>query len=246
MVVLGGYDVTYIPELQYGSFSNPIRKFCTSYTLGHADHLLAVDTSLIEELKTRVKSIRGQTLTVPTSFDSNQWYRTQHKENLILTVGICDSLQRYKLKGIDIFIAVARLLPQYEFLIIGMKEKMLKSLDIPENLHTRDYVTFSELRDYYSKAKVYAQFSMREGLPSVVCEAMLCECVPVGCAVNGISTAIGDCGYLLDSRNPAEGAELIQKALQNSGGLGEKARQRIISLFNTEKREKSLLEILEG
>jgi len=245
IIILGGYDVTYVPELKYGSFSNPVRKFCTSYALSHADYLLAVDSSLIDELKTRIKSMKGEPLTVPTSFDSNQWYRTKDKENLVLTVGICDSFQRYKLKGIDIFVEVARLLPQYEFLVIGMKENMLRKLELPENLHTRDYVTFSELRDYYSRAKVYTQFSVREGLPSVVCEAMLCECVPVGCSVNGISTAIGDSGFLLKGRDPMEGAKLVTKAMESPSERGEKARQRIMSLFNTERREKSLLSILE-
>ncbi|UCF63588.1 MAG: glycosyltransferase family 4 protein [bacterium] len=244
IIVLGGYDVTYLPELKYGSFSNPIRKFCTSYALRGADYLLAVDSSLIDELNTRIKSLRGESLTVPTSFDSTQWFRSAKKDRLVLTVGICDSFQRYKLKGIDIFVEVARLLPRYEFLVIGMKENMIKRLDLPENLHTRDYVTFSELRDYYSRAKVYAQFSIREGLPSVVCEAMLCESVPVGCSVNGISTAIGDCGFLLAGRDPVEGAKLVKKAMESPAELGEKARQRIISLFNTERREKSLVSIL--
>ena len=27
IVILGGYDVTYLPDLNYGSFSNPVRSF---------------------------------------------------------------------------------------------------------------------------------------------------------------------------------------------------------------------------
>ena len=36
IIILGGYDVTYIPSLKYGSFSNPIRKFCTRFSLKFA------------------------------------------------------------------------------------------------------------------------------------------------------------------------------------------------------------------
>ena len=246
IIVLGGYDVTYIPELKYGSFSNPIRKFCTAYSLKNAHFLMAVDPSLIEEARTRIKTVKGDYLYVPTSFDSNQWYREKEKEKLIMTVGICDSVQRLKLKGIDLFIEVARLLPRYEFLIIGMKQNMLGDLKIPTNLKTRDHVSFSELKDFYSRAKVYAQFSMREGLPSVVCEAMLCECVPVGTDVNGIPTAIGDCGFILKNRNRRDAARLIETAIESPASLGEKARKRIKTLFNRERREKSILSILEN
>ena len=246
IIVLGGYDVTYVPELKYGSFSNPIRRFCTASSLKNAHCLLAVDPSLIAEARTRVKTIKGEFLYVPTSFDSKQWFRTKEKENLILTVGICDSFQRLKLKGIDIFIEIAKLLPQYNFLVIGLNENMVRRLELPPNFHTRDYVSFIELRDFYSKAKVYAQLSMREGLPSVVCEAMLCECIPVGSGVNGIPTAIGDFGYILQDRDAQEGAKLIEKAMKSPASLSENARKRIITLFNTERREKSILSILEN
>lgn len=246
IIVLGGYDVTYVPELNYGSFSNPIRRFCTAYSLKNAHYLLAVDPSLIAEARTRVKTIKGEYRYVPTSFDSKQWYRTMDKENLILTVGLCDSFQRLKLKGIDIFIEIAKLLPQYNFLVIGLKENMVRRLELPPNLHSRDHVSFIELRDYYSKCKVYAQLSVREGLPSVVCEAMLCECIPVGTGVNGIPTAIGEFGYIMQDRNAQEGAKLIKKAMESPASVGENARKRIMTLFNTARREKSILSILEN
>jgi len=246
VIVLGGYDVTYVPELKYGSFSNPIRRFCAAYSLRNAHYLLAVDPSLITEARSRVKSIKGEYLYVPTSFDSKQWYRTKEKENLVLTVGICDSFQRLKLKGIDIFIEIANLLPQYNFLIIGLQENMVRKLELPPNLNSRDHVSFLELRDFYSISKVYAQLSVREGLPSVVCEAMLCECITVGSGVNGIPTAIGDFGYILQDRNAQDGAKLIEKAMNSPASMGENARNRIMTLFNTERREKSILSILEN
>lgn len=245
MVVLGGYDVTYVPEIKYGSFSNPVRKICTTFSIKYAGYLLAVDGSLLDEVNTRIKNIKAQQLIVPTGFDPQQWYRSHEKENLVLTVGMCDSMQRIKLKGIDLFIEIAGLLPDYNFLIIGMKPAAARLVDLPANIKILDYVKFNELRDFYSKAKVYAQFSMREGLPSVICEAMLCECVPVGTNVNGIPTAIGDCGFILKNRNSLEGAALVKKAMESPAKLGLDARKRIIEKFSNQRREKTILSLLQ-
>jgi len=244
LISLGGYDVTHVPEIRYGSFSNPIRKFCTSFSLKYSSYLLAVDGSLLVEARSRIKNIKAQLLTVPTAFDPQQWYRSRGKENVVLTVGMCDSMQRIKLKGLDIFVESAGLLPEYDFLIIGMKPAAEKLMRIPPNVKIFDYVKFNELRDSYSKAKVYAQFSMREGLPSAVCEAMLCECIPVGTNVNGIPTAIGDCGYIMNSRNSLEGAGVIKKAMESPLKLGLNARKRIIEKFSNQRREETILSLL--
>jgi len=41
-LVLGGYDVTYIPELNYGSHKNALRSFCATFSVRHAAKNLAV------------------------------------------------------------------------------------------------------------------------------------------------------------------------------------------------------------
>ncbi len=246
ILILGGYDVTYIPELNYGSYSNPVRKLCTSFSIKYANYVLAVESSLIDEAKSRVKKTYGKFLYVPTGFDPQKWTCNQKKENLIMTVGICNSMQRLKLKGLDLFIEIANLLPEYNFLIIGMNSKFLKLLEIPSNLKTRDYVSFKELLNYYSRAKVYAQLSLREGFPSVVCEAMLCECIPLGTRINGIITAIGNTGYILKNRDAKGGADLIRKAINSPRELGKMARERIQTNFSIERREKSLYALLEN
>jgi glycosyltransferase involved in cell wall biosynthesis len=85
---------------------------------------------------------------------------------------------------------------------------------------------------------------MREGLPNALCEAMLCECVPVGTDVQGIRTAMGDAGFYASYGDPLATKEAIEKAL--AIGSGKPARERIRRLFPLEQREKRFAEIIEG
>lgn len=246
IIVLGGYEVTYLPEIKYGSFSNPIRSFFTSYSLKYANLICPVDGSLSTEMFQRVKKIRGQIIVNHTGYDPDQWFCDREKERVILTVATCHTMQRVRLKGIDFFCTVASHLPEYNFCIVGLQKKLLKEITIPENVIVYDKMERNELREFYARAKVYAQFSLREGLPNAVCEAMLCECIPVGSKVNGIPTAIGDCGFLIEGQNLTQAIQAIKQALHSPPSLGKKARNRIKENFTIQNREAVLIQIMKS
>lgn len=246
IIVLGGYEVTYLPEIKYGSFSNPIRSFFTRYSIKHATFICPVDDSLSTEMFQRVKKIKGQIIVNHTGYDPDQWFCDREKEKVILTVATCHTMQRVRLKGIDFFCKVASRLPEYNFCIVGMQKTLLKEITIPKNIIVYDKLEPNELREIYARAQVYAQFSLREGLPNAVCEAMLCECIPVGSNVNGIPTAIGDCGFLIEGQNLTQAIQVIQQALQSPLSLGKKARNRIKENFTMSKREAVLIQIIKS
>lgn len=246
IIILGGYDVTYIPELKYGSFSNFLRTCLTSYSLKHAKFLLAVDKSLINEMYRWIKKVYGQVKVLPTGYDPDKWYCNHEKEKIVLTVCACNNMIMLKRKGIDFLINVAYHLQEYSFTVVGLGIHIQKQLKIPENVVLCGQVEQNQLREYYSRAKVYAQFSLWEGLPNVLCEAMLCECVPVGTRIAGIPTAINDCGFLIDNHNIDQAIHSIKEAMQTPASLGNKARQRIKENFKLNKREKQLIDILNG
>jgi hypothetical protein len=74
---------------------------------------------------------------------------------------------------------------------------------------------------------------------------MLCECIPVGTNSNGIPTAVGDFGYIMEGRTPQEAAKLIKLAMDSPGQRGKQARQRIHSTFTRERRKESLFQLLD-
>jgi glycosyltransferase involved in cell wall biosynthesis len=245
LLILGGYDVTYIPELKYGSFSNPLRILCTRFALRYASMLLPVHSSLADEVRQRVKKINGRIIPLSTGYYPQHWYCDQIKKDTVLTVGNINSLQTYRRKGIDFFIAVAERCPQYQFHIIGLSQEIIDGISLPHNVIPIGFLPRTELRLFYARAKVYVQFSVYEGLPNVLCEAMLCECIPVGSTANGIPDAIGDCGYILKEKTVQQACTCITAAMATGQETAKRARQRIIDHFSISARENFLVSLIQ-
>ena len=94
-------------------------------------------------------------------------------------------------------------------------------------------------------AKVFCQLSYRESFGVGVVEAMLCECIPVVTDRGALPEVVGDAGFYASYGNVEETVEAIKKALDAPEEMGEKARERVMTLFSQEMREKRLVEIIE-
>lgn len=244
IVVVGGYEVANVPEINYGLVRNPKSARRVKYVLENADKVLAVDDSLRKDAIINAM-IKGENIiTVPTGYDTVKWKFNGEKEDLVLTVSSGNYWDRVRLKGLDVFIESAKLLPDIKFTLIGIQGDALRRLQsvAPLNVDFIKPIPHEMLIPYFQKAKVYCQLSMREGLPNALCEAMLCECVPVGTDVQGVRTAIGDTGFYVPYGNPKQTAQKIEKALMSD--KGKAARERIKTLFPIEKREERLVKII--
>jgi glycosyltransferase involved in cell wall biosynthesis len=245
IVFMAGYDATRIPELNYGVFSNPVRSACARFAIGHADVVAPVATALIAKARSHVPNIRGRIVRVPFGFDAAEWFCDTPKENLVLTVGIADDETRIRIKGLDLFVKAAGLLPQYRFVAVGVGDRARGLLNAPPNVQFLGRVPHSELRGHYSRAKVYAQLSLSEGMPNAACEAMLCECVPVGTKAGGIPETIGGAGFVLKRRDVEEAVRMIKKAMNLPSVMGQNARNRIINLYSVRNRYVALFSLLQ-
>ena len=244
LIAIGGYETTYIPEIRYGVFSNPLRSFMARFSFKQAHLLLPVDNSILENLKRFVPDLTTPSRELTTGYDATFWKRIAPKEAMVLTVASLNSEVVFRRKGIDLFIETARLLPDIMFVIVGVEDAVRGLIPDLTNIQALPATDAQGLRKYYSRAKVYAQFSMYEGFPNVVSEAMLCECIPVVTAVSGMPRQVGECGFVLEERDAHQAAALIQKALQAPPEQGQQCRQRMVEHFPFNKREKELLEIV--
>lgn len=247
-IVVGGVDVARYPEIGYGIWLSWWKSMLVKYALRNATRVLVVDPFLQREAQ-RLAAYDGANIAyVPTGYDPARWVSSAEKESFVLTVAGCDTEARMKVKGIDFLLAVARTMPDVQFVIVGLTQPLLAALqkETPENVSLVQFVEQHELLRYYQRAKVYCQPSVVEGFPNSVCEAMLCECVPVGTNVGGMPTAISDVGFLVPYGDGETLNDALRKALAGSGEMGVAARKYIAETFSLRRREEALLRILRG
>jgi glycosyltransferase involved in cell wall biosynthesis len=191
----------------------------------------------------RAGPLKDNLTTIPFGFDASHWYCDTPKEDVVITVAVYDTLRRIKIKGLDFFVEVATAMPEYTFVIVGGSPAGEAFLDKPENLKLLPRTPQPELRKLYSRAKVYAQFSITEGLPNAVIEAMFCECIPIGTDVGGMMDIIKDVGYMLDPRELDKAVSLISQAMADKS-LGKRARESAIRRYPIDNRERAFKKLL--
>ena len=259
-LVVGGFDATWIPELKYGTYHKKRSRFFTRFTFQTACKLFPVSESLVRDngkafgskmkkqgIKTLYPEIDSKKITViPNGYRTTYFKPNGHtpKSEEVIMVGSIKKFQTFKLKGTDIFIRLADATPEYKFTLVGADPKQVRQwADIPVNLTIVPYVSHDALPAFYQKSKVFMCLSLTEGMPNVLSEAMLCECVPVGFQISSLPEIIGDTGVVLDSME----MDAIQSGLQKAMTMdGQRARARIVNNYPIEAREKKLTEIIES
>lgn len=234
-VVIGGYDVSTLPEYNYGSFSHPIRSFFTRYTFKFVDICFPVADALRKKLL--LINPKAKAETIATSVDPEKFkFSDYERPKRIITISGTENHQRLMVKGLDRFRELAIYLPEFEFVIIGTGDVVKSYFEpVPTNLILLPPQQFDQLTQYYESASFYAQLSRSEGLPNALCEAMLCGCIPVGTNVGDIQITIGNTGITIEDWRPEVLVDFI-RLNHNDFQLRDRARERIITLYDPGKR----------
>ncbi|MEG2339169.1 MAG: glycosyltransferase [Odoribacter sp.] len=244
-LVVGGYDVCRIKELKYGSFKNPIRGFMTKYSMNHCSLNLCVSKYVERKVKW-IAPKSSRTLLYNALPTQEITVSAQKKENLILTVGIAYSEKRIILKGFDIFVTIAKNMPEHLFMIVGCDRDVLERVcgKLPLNLSVYPILKKNELTLFYQKAKIYCQFSVIESFSMTLAESMLYNCIPIITNVGGMPEVIGNCGYIVNKKDPEFLMQHIKKAY--SDDIREDPHKQILKYFTIQQRANALLHILKS
>ena len=245
VMIVGGVDLAKDRDLHYGIWLSPWRSRIVGTALRRATRVLAVDRTLMAEVKVRADYDGANVDCLPTGYDARVWKPAGKKQDTILTVAVAHDIRRAKLKGIDTLVAAARGLPSTRFDVVGVNPLLARPLLAPENVFFHPPVPREELLPWYREAKIYCQPSRREGLPNSLCEAMLCGCYPVVTNVGGNVNAVGETGIVVPLRDAGSLVRALRRAMKMNARAGNAARKRIARLFPKAKRVKGLIGLVK-
>jgi glycosyltransferase involved in cell wall biosynthesis len=245
VLVIGGVDVAKDEKLKYGIWLVPWKAHLVRYAMKHANKIMAVDQSLAEKACHLVQYDGKNIEIVPTGYDVDFWKISESNKAInVLTVAIVHDEIRFRVKGIDILFETARSLPHISFTMIGLTKEIIALFNPPSNVELVPPMDRRLLLPYYQRAKVYCQPSRQEGMSNVLCEAMLCGCIPVATDVGATKSVLGEIGMCVPPNADALTLALTQ-ALQLPEKMYRAARERIIWRFDKRTREKKLTQIID-
>ena len=258
LLILAGTDCVSFPSINYGNFNKKLQGVFTKLSLKYCTHVAPVHKSLIlcdytytnddypkQGYLYHYPHAKAKQTEIFYGYESDKFYRTNVicKKQSFLTVAQTIEKPTFYRKGIDLILAIAVQFPDAQFTIIGGGTNIL---NIPSNVSILQRVPYEKLSDIYSKHEFYFQLSICEGFPNALCEAMLCECIPIGSAVAAIPDIIADTGFVLKKRNLDNLHQLISEALNcDKALLSKKARQRIIKNYPIKRREDEFVKLVD-
>lgn len=259
IIFLGGTDCFNYPSFNYGNFTRKWYGMATCKSAENATMLVPVSANLIktqspyykEDSITQgiyhwCKNLQTPFRIVPTEYDPTVFYKrnVERRKNSFMTIAFDIQGVSFIRKGIDKVIMIANSLPEYDFTIVGCDEKDFP-VPVPKNVKLVPPIPHAEVPDYLSAHEFYLQLSIAEGLPNAVCEAMLCECIPIGSRVAAIPEAIDNYGFLIDERKDDVILKVIQQAVSypDKETMGKNARSHIIHKYGPGSRLNALREI---
>lgn len=260
IIICGGNDCHNFPSIRYGNYSRYFLRIATSFSLNNCTLILPkheslwysdynYDTSQPNKQGIRVfnPKIKTPYKVITNGYNPEFWRstNTNRKPKSFITVsGNLHLPYQNELKGIDLVLYAAKLLPEYTFTIAGSESDNIKS-DSLTNVQTIGQSSPETLRSLFSSHQYYLQLSLAEGFPNSLCEAMLCGCTPIGSNVFSIPEIIEDSGYILNKRDPALLIQLLKDMDSHSNKL-KNPRERILENYQDHKRKDKLLAVLKS
>ena len=252
-IVVHGTDCVSFPEINYGNLRSPLMRYFTQKSYQWVSIILPVSESLVytennyfseKVLKFgythHLNNIKTPYKVIPNGLIINDWSRNANiskEEGSFMTVLAPGKIV---VKGADLIIKAAKSFPNCKFYFAGIDN--IEKVELTDNVIFLGRLNPLELKHWYSKTQFYLQLSNTEGFGVALCEAMLCECVPIVSDVNFLPSIVGDSGFVLKRRNADFLVKLISSALKSElKHLEKESRKRIETKFSSDKRKEMLV-----
>jgi len=265
-IIPGGTDCVSFPSLRYGSLRKPLMRTFIRWSFQLCRELLPVDGSLVitdysfyeggdypkQGYKYFFPKISTPYRVINNGFDPDFFScdTADKVTDSFIVVSAVSSKMRVRVKGIDLVLFLAGQYSHCSFIIIGIADSVISQIGpLPDNVTIHPYLPPEQFRTFLAKSQFVLQLSVSEGFPNALCEAMLCNCIPVGSSVGAIPYIIGDTGYIATSSAKEYLRGRFDEIMRTDSGtrreMGSRARKRIAENFHISNREKAFFELLE-
>jgi glycosyltransferase involved in cell wall biosynthesis len=247
VMITGGYDIAWVPEIDYGLRGKPIRKHFVPASLRLASRIIANAQTTRQQVIEDYNVDPNKVVAIPHGVNTEEISKSEVKrEPLVITIGQV-SAATIRRKGIDTFVNAARLIPETNFLVVGKlaMDSQVRALmdDAPPNVEFTGFVERRTLIETMQRASVVVQASAHEGFGLALAEAMLAGATPVVTDRGALQEVVGDIGRYVPYANATLTAKAIRGALQNP--CPEASRSRIRDNFDLKRRAAALLKLIE-
>lgn len=260
LLIVGGADAVSFPMFGYGNFRKKLLGFVSSLCYRWSTHIAPVSAALMDQKEPYyeaagpqgylhfVRGLKTPSTPIHNGYDAEFWQPNpslkRHIKRVLTVATHVESSARKKIKGLDLFVEMARIFPDYEFLLVGSHKEAFE--DAPSNLSFLPAQSAEELVDVYSQAGYYAQWSVSEGFPNALCEAMLCGCVPLVSAAGAMTEIVGNNDWVIEKRDKNLFEKRLREQLSKEvdAELRGTFRERIASNYTEEKRQVALLSLV--
>lgn len=264
IILIGGFDAMSVPSLEYGVFyKKNILQRLLRMTYRATTWLCPVSDALVRSFNTYadpnhqgyktgllnfMPELASKIRVIPSKIDYEFWnFKPFTYRNDILALAYVYDPRTYILKGFDIIVACAQMMPEYKFTLAGFSPEMLERYQpsMPNNIKLHGLLTPEQVRTLYCHHKVYLLPSMTEGIGNTLLEAMLCGCTPIASDISIFRELTGDQGYILPYRDVDMLGDMIGHALTFTRNP-DKVRQRVLDYFAGKDRKEMLINVIEG
>lgn len=266
-IILAGADCAAIPAIGYGNFNRRLLGWATGFAARRATRLLPISAHLIDHVQTydasvpprqgiaaHVPGLTAPSTEVPYGFDASQWpeaHASPRLERCVVSITgpAAPGNTVHQLKGVDLLLVAAREMPEWTFVIIGVRDPSAYH-GAPRNVEFVAWSSPDELKRHLASARFYAQLSMSEGFGNALCEAMLCGCIPVVSNIGAMPGIVGSTGAVVPQRDPGRVVEALHALaalpLIELEKRSKAARRKILDGYPLAKRTRTLTGIING
>lgn len=242
---------------KHGKIIAILTEMLAEFGLKHADKNIVIDERTRNLLIARNPGIENKIVVIPSGVDLALFrqmdkkalrniYCFKENDRIILYVGRYD-----KVKGIDLLIKSFK---KMQSLVINSKLVLVGTGQEEQNLRDmangQSNIMFMgplerlKIPEIMNCADVLALCSLREGMPTVVLEAMACGLPVVSTDVGDVSKVVKNdlTGYIIQSRDEKEVSDALKKVLTKQNGFSQNCINTAKE-YSKEKVAESILKV---